>query len=148
MKQLISLAASLALVLALSSPTLAAGKSGGVFRVGIAASTNLDPGFATSPRITLLPPRFMSTSLTSTTTLTPPRAWPPPGLPRTATWTKKPVFDPARAKALLKEASYEKGLAIDLIATDWGTPQMAAIGVKVNIKVISNDIYYTDSPDN
>jgi peptide/nickel transport system substrate-binding protein len=69
---------------------------------------------------------------------------------------QKPAFDPAKAKALLKEAGFENGLEIELIATDWGTPQiatvwaqqMSAIGVKVNIKVISNDIYYTDGPDN
>jgi peptide/nickel transport system substrate-binding protein len=64
-----------------------------------------------------------------------------------------PVPNLEKAKALLAEAGFAKGLTIDLvaqnqldvipIATVW-KEQMAKIGVTVNIQVIPTDVYYSD----
>lgn len=64
-----------------------------------------------------------------------------------------PVMNIEKAKALLAEAGYAKGLTINLvaqnqldvipIATVW-KEQMAKIGVTVNIQVIPTDVYYGD----
>ncbi|ACN17473.1 ABC-type dipeptide transport system; periplasmatic component [Desulforapulum autotrophicum HRM2] len=64
---------------------------------------------------------------------------------------EKPVMDLEKAKALLAEAGFAKGLTIDLvaqnqldvipIATVW-KEQMSKIGVTVNIQVIPTDVYY------
>jgi peptide/nickel transport system substrate-binding protein len=66
---------------------------------------------------------------------------------------KAPAMDIEKAKALLAEAGFAKGLTIDLvaqnqldvipIATVW-KEQMAKIGVTVNIQVIPTDVYYGD----
>lgn len=61
--------------------------------------------------------------------------------------------DPATAKKLLAEAGYPDGLQVDLYTSDVAAPgiqmaeiyqqQAAAIGVKVNIKVVPADGYWT-----
>ncbi len=66
---------------------------------------------------------------------------------------KPPVFDQAKAKALLAEAGYSKGLKLELvamsvddvtkIATVWAQ-QMARIGVTVNIRQLPQDVYYAE----
>ena len=66
---------------------------------------------------------------------------------------RPPVFDQAKAKALLAEAGYANGLELELVAmsmddvtkvaTVWAQ-QMARIGVKVNIRQIPPDVYYAD----
>ncbi len=70
---------------------------------------------------------------------------------------KKPEFNPEKAKALLKEAGFEKGLEIQLMVPTWAqnnqiatvwAQQMAAIGVKVDINMIPSDQYYSDAPNN
>ncbi len=67
-----------------------------------------------------------------------------------------PVPNIDKAKALLAEAGFAKGLTIDLvaqnqldvipIATVW-KEQMAKIGVTVHIKVIPTDVYYGEGDD-
>ena len=69
---------------------------------------------------------------------------------------RPPVFDQAKAKALLAEAGYPNGLEFNLVAmslddvtkvaTVWAQ-QMARIGVKVNIRQLPPDVYYADGDE-
>lgn len=69
---------------------------------------------------------------------------------------RKPEYNPEKAKALLAEAGYAKGLELELVAMNWDevikiatvwSQQLAKIGVKVTIKTMPQDVYYADGDD-